>query len=208
MRPGQLAGVGRTFVSYPVPSDAANLGDRMREWAAGRAWWWRAILFLALVPQVLRPLREQGEWTLFTGIIFGAHEFGHLLFALLGEWMGIAGGSLTQLLIPIGAAAIVLRARDWFGVAVCGLFLATSLAELSWYVADARNEMMDLVSFSADGGVHDWNYLLGSMGLLRHDILFGRLLRLVAWVALLGSAALAARLCWWMATLKPRASAS
>lgn len=202
MRPGRLAGVGRTFVSYPVPGDAANLGDRMRAWATGRTWWWRALLFVALVPQVLRPLREQGDWTLFSGIIFGAHEFGHLLFAPFGEWFGIAGGSLTQLLIPIGAAAVVLRARDWFGVAVCGLLLAASLAELSWYVADARNEMMDLVSFSADGAVHDWNYLLGSMGLLRHDILFGRLLRFVAWLVLLGSAALTARLCWWMATLK------
>ena len=186
-----------------MPSDAANLGDRMREWATGRTWWWRAILFFALVPQVLRPLREQGDWTLFSGIIFGTHEFGHLLFAFFGEWLSIAGGSLTQLLVPVGAAALVLRARDWFGVAVCGLFLAASVAELSWYVADARNQMMDLVSFSPDGGVHDWNYLLGTLGWLRHDIALGRFLRFLAWIVLLGSALLTARLCWWMATLKP-----
>jgi len=184
-----------------APPDAP-LGDRMRRWSAGRIWWWRAPLFALLALQVLRPLREQGEWTLFSGIIFGAHELGHLFWMPFGEWMGIAGGSLTQLLVPIGAAAVVWRGKDWFGVAVCGLFLATSLAELSWYIADARTEMLDLVSFSEEGAVHDWNYLLGNAGLLRSDLAFARFTRFVSWIVLLGSTALAARLCWWMATEK------
>ncbi len=175
----------------------------MRAWSAGRWWWWRAPLFAVLAWQVLRPLREQGEWTLFSGIIFGAHEFGHLFWAFLGEWWGIAGGSLTQLLVPVGAAAVVWRAKDWFGVAVCGLFLATSLAELSWYVADARTEMLDLVSFSAEGAIHDWNYLLGRAGLLQQDLATARALRFIAWMVLAGSTLLAARLLWWMATVPP-----
>lgn len=182
------------------PDDDAPLADRMRHWCAGRAWWWRALLFIALALPVLRPLREQGENTLWSGIIFGAHEFGHLFWAFAGEWMGIAGGSLTQLLVPIGAMALVWRGKDWFGVAVCGLFLATSFAELSWYVADARNEMLDLVSFSPDGAIHDWNYLLGSMGMLRQDIALSRFIRFIAWCILLGSTALSARLFLWMAT--------
>lgn len=184
-------------VTPPAPR---ALTERMRAWSAGRWWWWRAPLFLLLAFQILRPLREQGEWTLFSGIIFGAHEFGHLFWSLFGEWLGIAGGSLTQVLIPVGAAAVVLRGKDWFGLAVCGLFLATSLAELSWYVADARNEMLDLVSFSAEGAIHDWNYLLGRAGWLQYDLVSARALRFVAWILLLLSTALTARLCWWMAT--------
>ncbi len=181
------------------PPDAP-LGERMRRWCAGRTWWWRALLFAVLAYQVLRPLREQGEWTLFSGIIFGAHELGHLFWMPFGEWMGIAGGSLTQLLVPIGAAAVVWRSRDWFGVAVCGLFLATSFAELSWYIGDARTELLDLVSFSEEGAVHDWNYLLGHAGMLTSDLAFARFSRFLGWIVLLGSTALAARLCWWMAT--------
>jgi hypothetical protein len=177
----------------------------MRAWATGRSWWWRAILFVWLLTEVRLPLREQGENTIWSMIIFGSHEFGHLFWAFLGEWMGIAGGSITQLLIPIGAMALLWRAKDWFGVAVCGLFLATSLAELSWYVADARNEMLDLVSFSPDGAVHDWNYLLGEAGLLKQDIALSRSIRFVAWCIVLASTALTARLCWWMATEKPPA---
>lgn len=176
------------------------LGARMRAWCAGRWWWWRAPIFAYLALQVLRPLREQGEWTLFSGIVFGAHEFGHLFFAFLGEWWGVAGGSLMQVLVPIGAAAVVLRSRDWFALTVCGVFLATSLAELSWYVADARTEMLDLVSFSAEGAIHDWNYLLGRAGLLGQDLAIARALRFAGWTILLASTALAARLSWWMAT--------
>jgi hypothetical protein len=191
------------FASQSPPiDDEAPLAERMRAWATGRTWWWRALLFVVLARQVLRPLREQGESTLWSGILFGAHEFGHLLWMFLGEWLGVAGGSLTQLLIPVGAMALVWRGRDWFGVAVCGLFLATSLAELSWYVADARNEMLDLVSFSPDGAIHDWHYLLGSLGMLEQDIALARLVRFIAWGVLLASTALTARLCWWMATQK------
>lgn len=174
----------------------------MRAWSAGRTWWWRAALFAYLALQLLRPLREQGESTLFSGIIFGAHELGHLFWSPFGEWMGVAGGSLTQLLVPLGAAAVVWRGRDWFGVAVCGLFLATSFAELSWYIGDARTEMLDLVSFSEEGALHDWNYLLGNAGALESDLAYARFARFIAWVLLLASTALTARLCWWMATEK------
>ena len=185
-----------------MADSAANapLAERMRAWSTGRIWWWRAALFAYLALQVLKPLREQGDWTLFSGIIFGAHELGHLFWMLAGEWMGIAGGSLTQLLVPLGAAALVWRSKDWFGVAVCGLFLATSFAELSWYIADARTEMLDLVSFSEEGAVHDWNYLLERAGLLSSDLAFARFSRFIGWVLLLASTTLTARLCWWMAT--------
>lgn len=181
------------------------LANQMQDWSAGRSWLWRLPLFLFLLAQSVRPLREQGESTLFSAVIFGSHEFGHLFWALAGEWMGVAGGSLTQVLIPIGAAAVVLRSRDWFGVAVCGIFLATSLADLSWYVADARTQMLDLVSFSPDGGIHDWNYLLGRAGLLALDQRLASFTRFIAWLVLLASTALAGRLLWWMATLKPPA---
>lgn len=178
------------------------LSVKMRAWAAGRIWWWRLPLFLWLLVQATRPLRAQGEPSIFSGIIFGAHEFGHLLFAFGGEWIGIAGGSLTQLLVPIGAAAAVARGKDWFGVAVCGLFLAASLGDLSWYIADAHSMDMDLVSFSAEGAVHDWNYLLNRAGLVHLDTRLASFTRFVGWVVVLGSSFLAARLMWWMATLK------
>lgn len=177
--------------------------DAMRAWATGRWWQWRLPLFILLLVQAVRPLREFGESNVFTGIIFGAHEFGHLLFGFGGEWLAIAGGSLTQLLVPIGAAFAVGRSKDWFGITICGLFLASSLGDLSWYIADARAQDLDLVSFSPDGGGHDWHYLLGRAGLLRQDHAIASLTRFVGWCVVLASTILAGRLLWWMRTLKP-----
>lgn len=178
-----------------------------RKWAAGRSWQWRVPLFLLLAWQAGKPLQEMGP-SLFSGITFGAHEFGHLFFAFFGEWMAIAGGSLMQLLVPIGAAAVVLRSRDWFGVAVCALFLASSFGDLSWYIADARAQDLDLVSFSPDGGGHDWHYLLRHAGLLKQDLAIARLARFFGWILIAGATAFTARLFWWMATEKPAPSES
>ncbi len=174
--------------------------DTMRTWSAGRWWWWRLPLFLLLAEQATRPLRGEGSSHLFAGINFGAHEFGHLFWGFAGEWMTIAGGSLTQILIPIGAAAVVGRSKDWFGVAVCGLFLASSLGDMSWYIADARARELDLLSFSPDASGHDWSYLLSHAGLLRQDIKLARLVKLIGWLTAFASSLMALRLLWWMKT--------
>lgn len=175
--------------------------ETIRPWAAGRWWQWRLPLLVLLFVQAARPLREFGEPHLFGGITFGAHEFGHLFFSFGGEWLTIAGGSLMQLLVPIGAAAAVLQKRDWFGAAVCGLFLAASLGDLSWYIADARARELDLLSFSPDGSGHDWAFLLRRAGLLQKDLMIARFTRFVGWCVLLVSTGFALRLLWWMKTL-------
>lgn len=178
-----------------------RMREAMRSWAAGRWWQWRLPLLLLLLVQATRPLRDfDAGPNIFSGIVFGAHEFGHLLFAFFGEWWSIAGGSITQLLIPIGAAAAVSRGRDWFGVAICGLFLAASLGDLSWYIADARARELDLVSFSPDTSGHDWAYLLRRAGWLRHDLRLARLTRFVGWMVTVASTVMALRLLWWMKT--------
>lgn len=199
--PGVLRETGASSPIY-IPRVLSTI----RPWAAGRWWQWRLPLLIVLILQAARPLRALGEANLFSGITFGAHEFGHLFFAFGGEWLTIAGGSLMQLLIPIGAAAAVLRGRDWFGVAVCGLFLAASLGDLSWYIGDARARELDLLSFSPDGGGHDWAYLLKHAGMLQRDLAIARLTRFLGWCVLLASTLFALRLLWWMKTLpKPEA---
>ena len=172
----------------------------MRAWCRGRWWQWRLPLLILLVVHATRPLRGEGSSHLFGGINFGAHEFGHLFFAFGGEWLTIAGGSLMQLLIPIGAAAVLVRSKDWFGVAICGLFLASSLGDLSWYIADARARELDLLSFSPDASGHDWSYLLNTAGMLRHDIRIARFVKFVGWMSVLVSTFVALRLLWWMRT--------
>jgi len=171
-----------------------------RAWCAGRAWTWRAAVLVLLAWQAAIPFRDSESVHVFRGITFGAHEFGHMVFALSGnEWLTVAGGSLTQLLVPIGAAAIMRYYRDWFGVSACGLWLASSFGDLAPYIADARAMDLDLLSFSEDGAGHDWNYLLGKAGLLVQDHALARIDRFIGVMVLVASLALGV---WLLAEMK------
>jgi hypothetical protein len=145
----------------------------------------RLLLLTGLAVLGAAHLGDAEFWSPFSGVVFGTHEFGHLFFGFAGEWMGVAGGSLMQLLIPAGAAAYFATIRrDRYAVAVCAVWMAISLANLSVYIGDARAESLDLVSFSPDGGVHDWNYLLHTMGLIRKDQEIAGFTRFAGWVVL------------------------
>ena len=181
----------------PVPhrEDAAA-------WCQGRHWQWRALLLVMLAWGALRTLREDDYTGLFAGITFGVHELGHLVFAPFGLWMSVAGGSIAQLLLPVAAAALMLRHRDYFGAAVTGVWLSASLSNMAVYVADARARELTLVGFGEDP-LHDWAYLLSSVGLLQADTTVARLVRLAACVILVASTVVGGWLCLTMYRSRP-----
>jgi hypothetical protein len=169
------------------------------EWARDKRWQWRAPLLAWLGLTGYRHLTDPDFWSIFSGIIFGSHEFGHLFFAFFGELIAIAGGSLMQLLVPIGAAALLWSRRDYFGVAVAGCWLSFSLSNLAIYIGDATAQELPLVSFSPDGGEHDWHYLLDRFDLLDHDLRLAADVHHLAALVLIVSLALGAWLCYRMA---------
>jgi hypothetical protein len=156
------------------------------EWARGRWWQWRAPLLVLLAWDGQRHLKDPDAGGLFGGITFGAHELGHQVFAVFGEFMGVIGGSLNQLLIPIAAGLLLYHHRDYFGVAVVGAWLASSLMDLARYVGDARSFELDLVGFGEDS-LHDWAWLLGRFGLVQYDTVLAAILRGAAGLLLLTS---------------------
>jgi hypothetical protein len=109
----------------------------------------------------------------------------------------MAGGSITQLAMPLVAAGLLYRQGDYFGVAVGGTWLASSLANLSVYVGDARAEELPLVGFS-DDPEHDWNWLLDHFNALPLDTRLAQLIRSAGVVVLLLSLWLGVWLCWRM----------
>lgn len=190
-------------MAHDGQTEYPNWREDARAWCAGRRWQWRAVVLLLLAWQASLPFRDSGAFHVFRGITFGAHEFGHLFFAVFGgEWLAIAGGSLMQLLVPLGAAAVMRHYRDWFGVTACGLWLSSSFADLAPYIADARALELDLVSFTPDGGEHDWNYLLGKAGLLGQDQAVARVDRFAGFVVFVASILLAV---WLLRRMAARA---
>jgi hypothetical protein len=176
-----------------------RLRDQARSWCEGRSWYWRAPLLLLLVWNGLHQLRQPMDRGLFGGITFGSHEFGHLFFAAFGDLMAVAGGSLMQLLIPLGAIALLWRHGDFFGVAAGGTWLASSLMDLAVYIADARAYELDLVGFGEEA-VHDWAWLLGRAGALQHDLQFAAMVRGLGVLVLAVSFLVGAWLCLQMAS--------
>jgi len=181
----------------------ARKREDARAWAAGRMWAPRAALLLYLGYAGYRHLTDSEYTSIFSGITLAIHELGHVLFGFLGEWLSVAGGSITQLAAPVAVALILLRQRDYFGVAVGGAWLSMSLSNLAVYVADARAEELPLVSLGGGDVVHDWNYLLGSVHLLPHDAQIAGMARCAALVLLVASVGLGAWLCAVMARRTP-----
>ena len=176
---------------------ATRLRDDAREWCVERLWIWRAPILLYLVYAGFRLTLEPRQGTIFSGITFGIHELGHVVFQFLGEFIGVAGGSLAQLLAPAAAGLVLLRQRDYFGVAVAGAWLSFSLSELSIYIADARAQQLDLLGLTSDP-LHDWHYLLSKMGLLKFDGSLAFATRGLGFAILVGSAALGV---WLLVTM-------
>jgi hypothetical protein len=155
-----------------------------REWARGRWWQWRLLLLLFLAFDGVRHLEDPEAGGLFAGITFGVHEFGHLLFAFLGEFMTALGGSLNQLLIPIATAVLLWHYRDYFGIAVAGTWLGSSMLDLARYIGDARAQELDLVGFGEDPQ-HDWAYILSQLHGLRYDTRVAGVVRALGLVVLM-----------------------
>ncbi len=160
--------------------------------AGGPALALRALVLAFFAFEAVRQLRSHDfEFSLFGGVIFGVHELGHLVFAPFGEVLTAAGGSIAQVALPVGAAALFAQRKDRYAVAVCGCWLAVSLGQLGVYIADARAESLDLVSFSSEGAVHDWNFILERWHQLRNDVAIGHFVKFVGWLVLGGSVLLA-----------------
>ena len=177
------------------------LRDEALAWCAGRSWVWRSALLAYLVWVGVHYLRDPFYWSLFGGITLGIHELGHLLLSWAGQFLGVAGGSLAQILAPAAAGWLLYRQRDYFGVAVAGAWEAFSLWNLATYVGDARAMELPLVGFVADP-IHDWNWLLSKLGILTWDRGLAALIRVLAFSIWIASLVLGFWLCWNMRQLR------
>lgn len=124
--------------------------------------------FLALYGVAI--LRDPGAGRLLDSVDLAIHETGHLVFAPFGELLGMAGGTLFQLILPCAFVVYFFTRSDRFGAAVCLWWVAQNCWNISVYVADARAQELPLVG----GGEHDWAYLLDRAGWLMHDAALSR----------------------------------
>jgi hypothetical protein len=115
------------------------------------------------------------------------HEFGHVLFMPFGRIMSILGGSLFQVLMPLGLMLLfLLRQRDTFAASVMLWWAGQSLVDLSPYIADAPLRSLPLVGGGDEDG-HDWGNLLTMMGMLEQAHIVARLCFLAGVLVMAGA---------------------
>lgn len=135
--------------------------------------WLRVALFAAFTVWGLRLIaldHRDGEMgsSFLHGPLLVFHEAGHVIFRLLGEWMGVLGGTLGQLLVPaVLCVALLVRNRDPFGAAIGLWFVGVSLLDVAPYMFDALHpQLILLTGTTGEEGPHDWIYLFSSLGWL------------------------------------------
>ena len=88
------------------------------------------------------------------------HEFGHVLFGFFGRFMGILGGSLFQVLMPlVFVFAFSLQKQDNFAASICLWWCGQNFIDVSPYIADAPYRGLPLIRGMSEDA-HDWGNLL------------------------------------------------
>ena len=120
------------------------------------------------------------------------HETGHLLFRILGEFMGIAGGSLFQVIVPAVFVGYFWWNEKYYSAAIVLFWVGQSLINVYIYAADAVVMQLLLTSgrTGSEGGFHDWNYMLETLGLLKSTKIVAGLIRTVGTFTIIAAAAL------------------
>ena len=107
-------------------------------------------------------------------IVLPIHEAGHLLFIPFGRFMSILGGSLLQVLLPLVLMASFVfgfggSRRDNFAASLMLWWAAMSVIDLAPYIWDAFDPKMMLLGgqTGAESDGHDWQNMLGDLGLIK-----------------------------------------
>jgi hypothetical protein len=139
------------------------------------AWLFYVYLFI----QILGFKDEASNNFLLSGLYFiefGVHEASHLIVFFLPSIIVSMAGSIGE----IGFACLIfiaaLKERSYFASVFAGLWIMLAMNSVGRYIADARSQLLPIIG---PGEVvrHDWNYILGQLNLLNHDITIGSAVR-------------------------------
>ncbi len=139
--------------------------------------WGRCLLFLLLLIAGIRlmvnlPSSELAGHSFFHNVNLPFHEAGHIVFRVFGDFMGVLGGSLMQVIIPVVCLAAFLKRGDAFAASFALWWTGQNFIDMAPYINDARAQQLLLlggVTGEDVPGYHDWNNILGRLGLLNLD---------------------------------------
>ena len=163
----------------------------------------RAVLLAAIAFYGARlALMDIPSWEMGSSLIHlpmvPIHEFGHILFRPLGEFMMYLGGSLFQVLLPLIFGGIfVVKNRDPFAASVMLWWAGVAVMDVAPYVYDAfKPQHVLLTGRTGDNGAHDFIDVLGDLGLLHKAQPIGRGVHAFGFLMMIAALAWGAWLVW------------
>jgi hypothetical protein len=134
-------------------------------------WGWRFIL---------SPLESNYTAQSFMHLVnLPFHEAGHLFLGFFGRFIRVLGGTIGQLLMPLICCAVLLiKTRDTFGASAALWWFSENFMDIAPYINDARALELPLLGGVTGKDVvdyHDWEFILGKLGLLSYDHFLARL---------------------------------
>ncbi|MGZ4789801.1 MAG: hypothetical protein ACXVZX_14880 [Terriglobales bacterium] len=114
------------------------------------------------------------------------HEGGHNLFGWFGPTLGLWGGTLLQWLVPVLLAAYFFTQRQTAGFVFCMFFFFENWLYTATYMADARAQVLPLVTTGDPDFVeHDFYAIFSSLGALNYDTKIAAIVRILGWGGML-----------------------
>jgi len=123
------------------------------------------------------------------------HEGGHALFGHFGDFLGVAGGTILQLLVPLLLALAFYVRRQPVGYALFLVIVFENLLYVARYMSDARAHAMSYVAIGVgamealeDPMMHDWYNLFTRFGVLPYDTRIAAAVFKLGWTGMIGTA--------------------
>jgi hypothetical protein len=114
------------------------------------------------------------------------HEGGHNLFGWFGPTLGLWGGTLLQWLVPFLLAAYFFAERQVPGCAFCLFFFFENWIDTAEYMADARTQLLPLVTTGNPEFVeHDFFRIFSNLGVLNYDTKIAAVVRIFGWCGMI-----------------------
>jgi hypothetical protein len=138
---------------------------------------------------LIYAVAERSGFLLIDHVNLVVHEGGHLLFGWFGATLGLWGGTLLQWLVPALLATYFFWQRQITGACFCLFMLFENFLYTATYMADARAQLLDLVTVGGGDcdSLHDWFNIFSSLGVLQHDTQIAAVVQALGWVGMVGT---------------------
>jgi len=148
------------------------------------AWLIFYVLFLAYA------FSAHGAFLFIDNANLVVHEGGHNLFSWFGHTLMLWGGTLLQWAVPLLLAAYFFTQRQTAGFVFCLFFFFENWLYTATYMADARAQVLPLVTTGDPDFVeHDFFAIFSSLGVLDYDTTIAAVVRILGWCGMLACVA-------------------